>query len=278
MIKRNESIAHENPFSSTESDFSSTDKHLQHFDRLDNTFGHTDSLFDEAQAIEKDVELSLILPIYNVKESLSAMIRTLINMPIDKEIILVDDGSTDGTTALAAELAKKHDVLSLLLHDRNRGKGAAFRTGLGASSGTVVVVLDDSVSCKSNDILMLIKPILANCCDVLYGSQDFLPESQSGCRVVRVISYVLTAFSNFCTGQNLSGFESSIKAFRRSSIEGIAIRQNRSGVEAELIAKLSYRGNNIYEMPLASQDGVKKQGFWKTLRSAWFILRHTVSC
>ncbi len=278
MIKRNESISHENTFSETDPDSDCHGKQLQHLHRMENTLTHADSLFGEAHAIEKGVTLSLILPVYNVKESLPAIIRTLADMPIDKELILVDDGSTDGTTKLAAELAKKHSELSLLQHDRNRGKGAALRTGLRAASGSVVVVLDDRVSYNPDDILMLIKPILANCCDVLYGSHSLLPELRPGFRFVRIFNYVLTAFSNFCTGQNLSGFECSIKAFRRSTIEDIVIRQNRYGVEAELIAKFSYRGKNIYEMPLSSQKTVKKQGFWITCQSAWFILRHTVSC
>ena len=278
MIKRNESISHENPFSSPGPDSICSGKHLQHLHHMENTLTRADSLFDEAEAIEKGVTLSLILPVYNVKKSLPAIIRALINMPIDKELLLVDDGSTDGTTALASELAEEHDALSLLRHDRNRGKGAALRTGLRAASGSVVVVLDDKLSYNPDDILMLIKPIIANCCDVIYGSYNLLPELGSGFRLVRLSNYILTAFSNFCTGQNLSGCESSIKAFRRSAIEDITIRQNRYGVEAELIAKLSYRGQNIYEMPLSSQGAVKKQGFWKTCQSAWFILRHTVGC
>lgn len=278
MIKRNESIPHESLLSSAGSDSTCHGKQLHHLHRIEKAIHRADSLFEEAQAIEKGVALSLILPVYNVEQSLPAIITALINLPIEKELIIVDDGSTDGTPALASDLAKKHDALSLLLHDRKRGKGAALRTGLSAASGNVVVVLENETSYNPDDILMLIKPILANCCDVLYGSHSLLPEVPSGFPLVRISNSLLTAFSNFCTGQNLSGFESSIKAFKRSVLEDITIRQNHYGVEAELIAKLSYRGKHIYEIPISRQGALKKQGFWRTCRSAWFILRHTVIC
>ena len=252
----------------------------QHIQRREQTPAKTNTRLDEAEQSEGNPTLSIIVPVYNIKESLPAILHGLITLAADKEILLVDDGSTDGTAALATEFASQHEELSVLLHDRNRGRGSVLRTGFAAARGDVVVILGYNLLCDPNDILMLIKPILANCCDVLYGSHSLLSSQEVSAWPERFRRHILTSFSNFCTGQNLSGTESSIKAFRRSVITGLPIRQNRHGVEAELIARLSYRGKQIYEMPITAttRDMAKRYGIWQACQRAWFILRHTVVC
>ena len=252
----------------------------QHIQRREQAPAKTKTRIDESEQSEDNPTLSVIVPVYNIKESLPAILHGLIALATDKEILLIDDGSTDGTADLATELANQHEELSVLLHDRNRGKGSVLRTGLAAARGDVVVILENNLLCDPNDILMLIKPVLANCCDVLYGSHNLLSSQEVSSWPERFRRHCLASFSNFCTGQNLSGIESSIKAFRGSVIAGLPIRQNRQGVEAELIARLSYRGKRIYEMPITAttRDKAKRYGICQACLRAWFILRHTVVC
>ena len=252
----------------------------QHIQRREQAPAKATKRIDEAEQSESNPTLSVIVPVYNIKESLPAILHALIALATDKEILLIDDGSTDGTAALATEFASQHDELSVLLHDRNRGKGSVMRTGLAAARGDVAVILENNLLCDPNDILMLIKPILANCCDVLYGSHNLLSSQEVSSWPDRFRRHFLASFSNFCTGQNLSGTESSIKAFRRSVLAGLPIRQHRHGVEAELIARLSYRGQRIYEMPITAttRDTARRYGIWQACQRAWFILRHTVVC
>lgn len=247
--------------------------------RLEQAFTRTDLLLDQAQQLECQPTLSLVLPAYNAERWLPAALCGLLTLQIDKEILVIDDGSTDATRLTAAQLADRHHEISVLRHDHRRGPGAALQTGVAAALGEVVVVLDGNRHYDAKDIVMLIKPILAGCCDVVYGSHHIMSQRQNGSWWTQTRNHLLATLSNFCTGQQLSCPGGTMKAFRRTVIQEMKIRQNYGGIEAELIAKLSLREKRIYEMPLSSRESgpLKTGSLWETCLAAWFIIRHTVS-
>lgn len=247
--------------------------------RLEQAFTRTDLLLEQAQQPECQPTLSVVLPAYNAERWLPAALRGLLTLQIDKEILVIDDGSRDETSLNAAQFGDRYHEISVLRHDHHRGLGASLQTGVAAALGEVIVVLDRGWQYDAKDIVMLIKPILAGCCDVVYGSHHIMSLQQNDSWWTQTKNHLLAALSNFCSGQQLSYPGSTMKAFRRTVIQNMRIEQNRGGVEAELIAKLSCRGKRIYEMPLSGRraEPVETGSLWKACRAAWFIIRHTVS-
>ncbi len=231
-------------------------------------------------AIPKDLLLSVVVPIYNERETLREIVRRVRAAPVAKEMVLVDDGSTDGTRELLAEMENDPD-LCVIYHDRNRGKGAALRTGFAHVRGDIVVVQDADLEYDPAQYPDLIQPIVEGKADVVYGSRFLAGRPH---RVLyfwhSVANRVLTTLSNMFTDLNLTDMETCYKVFRREVIEAItpALKQERFGIEPELTAKVARRRYRVYEIGISYagrtyQEG-KKIGLRDALKALWCIVRY----
>lgn len=198
------------------------------------------------------MKLSIIIPCYNEMASIESLIEAVLNCPHDdKEIIVVDDGSTDGTREkLANDIEGKVD--KVFYHQFNQGKGAALRTGIKAATGDIVIIQDADLEYNPQEIPKVIAPILEGKADVVYGSR-FLGGSAR--RVLffwhMVGNKFLTILSNIFTNINLTDMETCYKAFRREVIQSIEIEENRFGFEPEITAKVAKMGCRIYEVGIS---------------------------
>jgi glycosyltransferase involved in cell wall biosynthesis len=196
------------------------------------------------------LKLSIIIPVYNERETITTVYARVKAVDLDKEIILVDDGSTDGTRELLAELEAEGALLCL--HPRNQGKGAALRSGLKHVSGDLVIIQDADMEYDPAQYVKLIKPIVEGRADVVYGSR-FVGGDEH--RVLLFWHYVgnkfLTFLSNMLTNLNLTDMETGYKVFRREVLQGITIEEDRFGFEPEITAKIARKGLRIYEVGIS---------------------------
>ncbi|MFH1597402.1 MAG: glycosyltransferase family 2 protein [Pseudomonadota bacterium] len=197
------------------------------------------------------MKLSIVIPVYNEKDTLQEIFRLVQLAPYDKEIIAVDDASTDGSREILGRLAQEYENVKAFYHERNQGKGAALRTGFAQVAGEVVIIQDADLEYRPVDYPALLEPIEQNVADVVYGSR------MVGGRPHRVLFFwhymgnrVVTTLSNMFTNLNLSDMEVGYKVFKAQVLEGIRIKSNRFGVEPELTAKVARGGWRIYEVPI----------------------------
>ena len=195
------------------------------------------------------MKLSIVIPVYNEAATIREVLDQVRATPFDKEVIVVDDGSTDGTRDLLRNLGLPDVVV--VLHERNQGKGAALRTGFGRVSGDVVIVQDADLEYDPADYPRLLKPIVEDKADVVYGSR-FGGEAH---RVLFYWHYVgnrfLTTLSNMFTNLNLTDMETCYKVFRASLLKRLRLRANRFGFEPEFTAKVARLGCRVYEVPIS---------------------------
>ncbi|MCP4872702.1 MAG: glycosyltransferase family 2 protein [Proteobacteria bacterium] len=198
-----------------------------------------------------DPKLSIVIPVFNERRFVTELVARVREQPWDMEVLLVDDGSTDGTIEILEGLAAGDDAIRLLRHQVNQGKGAALRTGFAAATGDIVLVQDADLEYDPRDYGALLEPICDGRADVVYGSR-FLGGPH---RVHNFHHYVankgLTTFSNLMTGLNLTDMETCYKAFRRDVLEGITLREDRFGFEPEFTARIARKGCRVYEVPIS---------------------------
>jgi len=227
------------------------------------------------------MKLSVVIPCYNELGTIGRVVQAVQACPIaDLEIIIVDDYSTDGTRdLLQSSLVSQVD--QIIYHGKNRGKGAALRTGFAAATGDIVVVQDADLEYDPQEFPDLIAPILSNRADVVFGSRF------AGGRPHRVVYYwhmvgnkFLTMLSNMFTNINLSDMETCYKAFRREVIQAVRIEENRFGFEPEITAKVAKMGCRIYEVGISYYGRTYKEGKkigWKDgFRAIYCIFRYNL--
>jgi glycosyltransferase involved in cell wall biosynthesis len=240
------------------------------------------------------VKLSLVIPVYNEVATLRAVVQRIVAVDLDKELVLVDDGSTDGSRELLAQLEaegltawlptpehqRRTNEVRVHLQPQNMGKGAALRTGFGLTTGDIVVIQDADLEYDPQDIPLLIKPIVDGIADVTFGSR-FIGSPR---RVLyfwhTVLNRCLTLASNILNDLNITDMETCYKAFRADVIKGIEIEEDRFGIEPELTAKVAKRRLRIYEVPVSYQGRTyaegKKIGWKDGVRALYCIFKYGV--
>jgi len=227
-----------------------------------------------------DHTVSIVIPCFNEVHTLEELLEVVRAAPVErKQIIVVDDASTDGTAALIRDrLAEKIDIV--IHHEQNQGKGAALRSGISAATGDIVIIQDADLEYDPKEYPHLIQPILDNKADVVYGSR-FLGHAPH--RVLYFWHYVgnrlLTLASNMFTNLNLSDMETCYKVFRRDVIQSVKIEENRFGFEPEITAKMArIPGIRIYEVGISYYGRTyaegKKIGWKDGVRAIYCILKY----
>ena len=227
------------------------------------------------------MKLTVIIPCFNEINTIATVVDAVINSPYNsKEIIVVDDFSTDGTREkLRNEIEKRVD--KVIYHERNRGKGAAIRSGIKEATGDIVIIQDADLEYDPNEYSLVIGPILDNKADVVFGSR-FISN-----RPHRVLYYwhsvgngILTGLSNMLTNLNLSDMETCYKAFKRDIIQSITIEENRFGFEPEITAKIAKLRCRIYEVGISyygrTYEEGKKIGWKDGIRALYCIIKYNL--
>ena len=224
-----------------------------------------------------DFLLSVIVPVFNEEATIATVVQRLLQLPFRTEIVIVEDGSHDGTRDVLTRLAHFCDV-KIVYHDRNRGKGSAIRSALGQVTGDVVVIQDADLEYDPQDLVQVIRPVVTGQADVAYGSRYLNEQADLGPWLHRLGNRVLTWCSNRLTGLQLTDMETAFKAFPRSVIQQISIQQNRFGFEPEITAKLAKRRYRFVECPVsyhAHDWAASNKNGWKDgLAALWCILRY----
>ncbi len=197
-------------------------------------------------------KVSVVIPVYNEEATIAKVVARVATLPFPKEIVVVDDRSTDGTYQVLLQLAGL-DGIRVVRHEKNQGKGAALRTGFENATGDVIVVQDADLEYDPRDIPGLLVPIMQEQADVVYGSRFLGENPQDKSWVHRFGNWALTASSNLFSGLHLTDMETCYKAFRREVLKDIDVTQHRFGIEPELTAKLARRGYRFTEVPISYQ-------------------------
>ena len=226
------------------------------------------------------MKLSVVIPVYNERATLQEILSRVRAVPldgVDKEIILVDDCSTDGTRELLQGLTSDKSLV-IVFHERNRGKGAALRSGFQRATGDIVIVQDADLEYDPKEFPVMIGPILDGRADAVYGSR-FLSGPH---RVLLFWHYMgnkgLTLMANMINNLNLTDMETCYKAVRRDVLQKITLETDRFGFEVEITAKLARLKARIYEVPISYSGRDYSQGkkiTWKDgVAALWWIVRY----
>jgi glycosyltransferase involved in cell wall biosynthesis len=225
--------------------------------------------------------VSVVVPCYNERATIRKVVDRLLAAPFHKEVLIVDDGSTDGTRAILADEIARLPGVRVILQERNKGKGAALRAGFEGAIGGIIIIQDADLEYDPSEIPEVIAPILAGDADVVYGSR-FLGGPH---RVLffwhSVGNRVLTTISNMVTDLNLTDMETCYKAFRREVLTRITLREDRFGFEPEVTVKVARNKSvRIFEVPVSYRGRTyaegKKIGFRDGFRALYVLARYGI--
>ena len=227
------------------------------------------------------MKVSVVIPVYNEAATIAELIGRVQSVDVPKEIIVVDDGSTDGTREKLETIKGNYDNVVVILQPRNRGKGAALRAGFERATGDYVLVQDADLEYDPVEYPILLRPLVEGKADVVYGSR-FLTTKEH--RVLffwhSVGNRLLTLVSNMFTNLNLTDMETGFKVFRRDVIQSINLEQNRFGFEPEITVKISRMKLRIYEVGISyygrTYEEGKKIGWKDGVQALWCILKYSV--
>ncbi len=227
-------------------------------------------------------KISIIIPVYNERNFIRSLISAVeeVSLPCEKEIVLVDDGSKDGTTDILKEYVNRYRII---INPKNKGKGFALRTGMAAATGDIVIIQDADLEYNPKEYPILLAPIIEGYADVVYGSRFITVFPR---RVLYFSHYVanryLTLLSNMLTGLNLSDMETGFKVFRKEVINSILnhLKSNRFGIEPELTAYVAKKKFRVYEVGISYRGRTYQEGKkinWKDgIATLWHIVRFNI--
>jgi glycosyltransferase involved in cell wall biosynthesis len=224
------------------------------------------------------MKLSIIIPVYNERSTVELVLKGVEATPYEKEIIFVDDASTDGTREILTRLANDHrEQVRLLLHPENRGKGAAIRTAIAHVTGDIVIIQDADLEYDPQDYSTLLEPILSGHADVVFGNRFHGGPH----RVLYFWHYqgnrFLTTLCNMMANLNLTDMEVGYKVFKAEVLQRLALKSNRFSIEPELTVKVAKLGCRIYEVPIAYHGRTyaegKKIGWKDGIAALYYIIR-----
>ena len=221
------------------------------------------------------MRLSVVMPVYNERATLGEVIEKVIAVPIEIELLCVDDGSSDGSREMLAELAGRYPQMRVFLQERNMGKGAALRRGIQEATGDFVIIQDADLEYDPGEYPLVLEPLLQGKARCLGGGPH---------RVLyfwhSVGNWFLTLVSNCLTNVNLSDMETCYKAFRREVIQAIPIEENRFGFEPEITVKVARRHLRIYEVGISywgrTYEEGKKIGWKDGARALYCLLKYSL--
>ena len=229
--------------------------------------------------LTSDFKLSVLMPVYNERQTIREVLTRVAEVGLPKEIIVVDDGSTDGTREVLREIeAENHEGVRIFFHPHNRGKGAAVRTAISHATGTVCLIQDADLEYDPREYFQLLEPIVDGRADAVYGSRFV----GGGAHRVHLFwhylgNQMLTKFSNMLTNLNLTDMETCYKVVRTELLHSLTLRANRFELEPELTAKLARARARIYEVPISYSgrdyaEG-KKIGWRDGVQAVWCIVK-----
>lgn len=232
------------------------------------------------------MRLSIIIPAYNEERTIRTLLSRVIEVPLpdglEKEIIVIDDCSKDGTSIAVQDFAVEHPMVRCVRHEVNQGKGAALHTGIKQATGDFIIIQDADLEYDPNEYGILLRPLLNGVADVVYGSRFV------GGRPHRILFFwhtignkFLTLFSNLCTNLNLTDMETCYKVFRASILKSLDLREKRFGFEPEVTAKMARVPNiRIYEVGISYYGRTYAEGKkinWKDgFRTIWCIVKYNL--
>jgi glycosyltransferase involved in cell wall biosynthesis len=227
------------------------------------------------------MKLSVVMPVYNERTTLREIVGKVLAVPVDLELLCVDDGSRDGSREILSELQIQHPQLRVLLQPKNMGKGAALRRGIQEAKGDFVIIQDADLEYNPDEYPQLLEPLIQGKADVVYGSR-FLGGGPH--RVLyfwhSVGNWILTLLSNCLTNINLSDMETCYKTFRREVIQSIPIEEDRFGFEPEITVKVAGRNLRIYEVGIGywgrTYEEGKKIGWKDGVRALYCLMKYSI--
>ena len=227
------------------------------------------------------MRLAIAMPVYNEAPTVEEILRRVVASGLADEIIIVDDGSTDGTRELLQRIIPNYPNARLILHERNRGKGAAIRTGIQHATSELVLIQDADLEYDPQEIPQLLRPIQEGKADVVYGSRFLGGPRRPTMFWHMVANQLLTLMTNVLYNSILSDMETGYKLFRREVIQAIPLRANRFDFEPEITAKLLKRRVRIFEVPISfnprEYSEGKKIGLKDAFAAVWALLRYRVA-
>jgi glycosyltransferase involved in cell wall biosynthesis len=227
------------------------------------------------------MKLSVVMPVFNERATLREVVARVLAVPLDIELICVDDGSRDGSREILAELGERYPQVRILLQPKNMGKGAALRRGIQESKGDFVIIQDADLEYDPSEYTRLLGPLIQGQADVVYGSRFM------GAAPHRVLYFwhsvgnrILTLLSNALTNMNMSDMETCYKVFRREILQTIPIEEDRFGFEPEITVKIAKRRLRVYEVGISywgrTYEEGKKIGWKDGFRALWCLLKYTL--
>src|SRR5208282_3045425 len=227
------------------------------------------------------MKLSVVMPVYNERATLREVVAKVLAVPVEIELLCVDDGSSDGSRDILADLAQRYPQIRVFLQPHNMGKGAALRRGIQEATGDFVIIQDADLEYDPRDYSQLLDPLVAGKADVVYGSRFMGGGSH---RVLyfwhSVGNRLLTLISNCFTNINLSDMETCYKVFRREVIQAIPIEENRFGFEPEITVKVARRNLRIYEVGISysgrTYEEGKKIGWKDGVRALYCLFKYSL--
>lgn len=227
------------------------------------------------------MKLSIVIPVYNEAASIARIIEAIkkVDVHAEKEIIVVDDGSQDGTWGILGSLKREDDALKIFYHHKNKGKGAALKTGFSNMTGDVVIIQDADLEYDPLEYLALMDPIVRGYADVVYGSR------LSGGRPQRtylfwhrVANIILTLFTNILYDTTLTDMTTGYKVFKKEVIKSLNIKSRGFTVEAELTAKIFKKNYRVYELPISYYGRTNAEGkkirWYHAISMVWALIKY----